>query len=84
MWDLKRNSYLTGFQIIVAGRLTRKERAAFMIRKSGRISFSSKNRDVHYACDGKIMRFGMVGVKIWFNYKRKRPAIYKLTFIHKN
>lgn len=37
-----------------------------MIRKSGRISFSSKNRDVHYDVMVKLwLWYG--GVKIWFN-----------------
>lgn len=81
IFDLRSSPLLAGFRIVVAGRLTRKERAAFMVRKNGKVTLSEKDANIHYAADFKIMRFGVVGVKVWLEKKRSRPYYYKYDFI---
>jgi len=77
---LKNTSYIQGFRIIVAGRLTRKERAAYIVRSAGDVTLGTKSCYIDYAADFKIMRFGVVGVKVWFNLTRIRPYYYVFRF----
>lgn len=81
--DLRRSPLLQGFKIVVAGRLTRKERAAFMVRKNGRVSLSQKSAIIDFSSQFKIMRFGMVGVKVWFMRKNifYKPYMYRLSMM---
>lgn len=81
--DLTRSPILQGFKIVVAGRLTRKERAAFMVRKNGRVSLSQKSAFIDYASQFKIMRFGLVGVKVWLMRKNSfyKPFLYRFSII---
>lgn len=81
IFDLRRSPRLDGFKIVVAGRLTRKERAAFLIRKKGKLTLSKNDANIDYSYDFKIMRFGLVGVKVWFQVKIKKPCFYKFTFV---
>ncbi len=39
-----------------------------------------KNLSVDYAADSKNLRFGVVGVKVWFYTKSNRPHGYCFTF----
>lgn len=71
---------IAGFRLLIAGRLTRKERAAHLIRKHGRIPLGSKNIKIDFASDYKIMRFGIVGVKIWLHLKNLNPYFYTFRF----
>lgn len=73
---LRNTGYIKGFRIIVAGRLTRKERAAYIVRTAGDITLGTKSCYIDYAADFKIMRFGVVGVKVWFYLKGIRPYYY--------
>lgn len=81
--SLKRASYIKGFRIIVAGRLTRKERAAYIIRRNGEITLANKSKPIDYAADFKVMRFGVVGVKIWFYSTVSRPYFYRFSYTYK-
>lgn len=81
---LKRMPYLNGFRILVAGRLTRKERAAYIVRQNGDITLGSKSCYIDYAADFKIMRFGVVGVKVWFHLKYAKPNYYIFSFKFKS
>jgi ribosomal protein S3 len=82
--DLKRAPTLNGFRIVVAGRLTRKERAAYILRQHGSVTLGTKSRFIDYATDAKIMRFGVVGVKVWFHLRKFHPHSYNFRFIFKN
>ena len=77
---LKNTNGLEGFRILIVGRLNRRERAAHMIRSKGSIPLSTKNKFIDYAADFKIMRFGMVGIKIWIHRKMSRPYFYTFHF----
>jgi len=82
VFDLKNSPQLLGFRLVIAGRLTRKERAAFMIRRNGNLPLAHKNKKIDFASDFKIMRFGVVGIKVWFNIKPKiRPYFYLFKFL---
>jgi hypothetical protein len=77
---LKNTAYILGFRIIVAGRLTRRERAAYIVRSSGDVTLGTKSCHIDYAADFKIMRFGVVGVKVWFHLAAIRPYYYMFNF----
>lgn len=81
---LKRIKMIRGFKILVAGRLTRKERAAYIIRRSGPLTLVKKTAIIDYATDFKIMRFGVVGVKVWLYMKYIYPYHYSFNFTYKN
>ena len=81
--SLKRTNAIKGFRILIVGRLTRKERAAHIIRKRGGIPLSSKKRNIDYAFDYKVMRFGVVGVKVWLYAKAVLPYYYTFKFLIK-
>jgi hypothetical protein len=75
---IKRANQLQGFKIVVAGRLTRKERAAHIVKIKGKIPYSTKTQAIEYYNDFKIMRFGVVGIKVWFVRKQHNPInLYK-------
>lgn len=80
---LKKASYLNGFRIIVAGRITRRERAAYLVRRSGDVTLAKKSCVIDYAADFKIMRFGVVGVKVWFHLIAVKPYYYVFKFTYK-
>jgi len=71
---------LKGFRIIISGRLTRKERASFMIKGRGAVPKAKKKAFIDYAADYKVMRFGLVGIKIWLHSKTIKPVWYTFKF----
>ena len=81
--ELKSIDYLKGFKLIVAGRLTRQERAAYIVRQSGKFSLVTKSHIIDYAENVKILRFGAVGIKLWLHTSNLRPSFYcfKFTFL---
>jgi ribosomal protein S3 len=78
---LKRNN-TKGFRILVVGRLTRRERAAHVLKQKGSIPLATKTRFVDYAAESKIMRFGAVGIKVWLFNKTSHPCFYTLRFFN--
>ena len=80
---LKRHKNVLGFRIIVSGRLTRRERASHIIQSYKKMPLSSYKHTVDYHQDIKIMKFGMVGIKIYLFVKhRGRSNYYWLKFSH--
>ena len=80
---LKRHNNVLGFRIIVSGRLTRRERASHIIKSYKAMPLSSYEHRVDYHQDIKIMKFGMVGIKIYLFVKpRNRYHYYWLKFSH--
>ena len=80
IFDLRSSPLLNGFKIIIAGRVTRKERAAFLIKKAGNLPLNKKVAKVDYAANAKIQKFGMVGIKVLLYEKRVRTSYYKFSF----
>ena len=80
--SLRNAQIIKGFRILIVGRLTRKERAAHIIRQHGRLPLASKKIEIDYASDSKTMRFGAVGVKIWLYTKNITPYSYTISFTY--
>lgn len=80
--SLRNTSLLLGFKIIVAGRLTRKERAAYIVRQYGDFTLGTKSCKLDYAADSRIMRFGVVGCKTLLTIQNKRSYYYNFTFAY--
>lgn len=76
---LKKNPAIAGFRILIVGRLTRKERGAYILRQRGSIPLSAKDKPVDYAADYKILKFGLIGIKVWLYSKRVNPFFYSIT-----
>lgn len=80
---LKRHRNVLGFRIIVSGRLTRRERASHIIQSYKRMPLSSYKYKIDYNQDIKIMKFGMVGIKIYlFVIPEQRTSYYFFKFTH--
>ena len=56
---------IAGYKILITGRLTRKERAAVMIRSGKRMPLSTIKANIDYSAGFKIMKFGLVGIKVY-------------------
>ena len=56
---------ISGYKILITGRLTRKERAAVMIRSGKRMPLSTIKANIDYSAGFKIMKFGLVGIKVY-------------------
>lgn len=82
MSNLKKNRSFLGFRLIIAGRLTRKERAAFLVRKNKRVTLGSKDAIIDYHSNVQGLRFGLVGIKCWLMRRSilLRPFNYQLSF----
>lgn len=78
--DLNKSKLFCGYKIIIAGRLTRKERAAYMVYKDGTTPSNSMGQYLDYAADHLAMKFGAVGVKIWLHVMETRPPYYYYKF----
>jgi len=67
-----------GYRILVTGRLTRKERAAVILKSKGPAKMSTVESPIEYASGFKIMKFGLVGIKIWITRRtaKKSPYLY--------
>nr|ADD25161.1 ribosomal protein S3 [Didymium iridis]ADD25162.1 ribosomal protein S3 [Didymium iridis] len=77
---LKRLTDLDGFRIIFSGRLTRKERAAYIVRSHKSMPLSTYKAKIDYASGFKIMKFGVVGIKIYLLYTNAVPYYYFYEF----
>jgi hypothetical protein len=75
--DLNSNPHCLGFKILVTGRLTRKD-LFFQVVEYRLIA------KIHYASDHRVMRFGVVGIKVWLHTTRTRPLFYQInySFLH--
>ena len=47
-----------------------------MVRRRGIITLSDRMKYIDYANDFKIMRFGVVGVKVWLNQPKNKSYSY--------
>jgi hypothetical protein len=79
----KRQDSINGFRFIISGRLTRKERAAYIVKSHKAMPLSSAAIKIDYACDFKIMRFGVVGIKVYLLAKEDIPYYYYFEFKNK-
>lgn len=78
---LKRVHFIDGFRFIISGRLTRKERAAYIYKSHKAMPLSTYKAKVDYAYDYKIMKFGVVGIKILLLFGgEKAPCYYFFEF----
>ena len=77
---LQRLVHIEGFRIILSGRLTRKERAAYIIKNHKSIPLSTYNVPIDYATGFKIMKFGCVGIKIYLRVNTKNSPPYWYAF----
>jgi hypothetical protein len=77
---LKRLTELEGFRLIFTGRLTRKERAAYIVRSHKSMPLASYKAKVDYASGFIIMKFGVVGIKIYLLYSGNIPYHYFYEF----
>jgi len=77
---LKRLIDLEGFRLIFTGRLTRKERAAYIVKSHKSMPLASYKAKVDYASGFKIMKFGVVGIKIYLLYSGNIPYHYFYEF----
>jgi ribosomal protein S3 len=75
--------FIKGFRFIVSGRLTRKERAFFIVKSVRRMPLSSHDCRIDSAADFKIMKFGVVGIKIYLLYTETPPFYYFFEFKNK-
>jgi hypothetical protein len=80
---LNRLSVVKGYRFIVSGRLTRKERAAFIVRSARAMPLSTKSVRIDAAQDFRIMKFGIVGIKIYLLYDKTPPYYYLFEFRNK-
>jgi hypothetical protein len=81
---LQRLKHIEGFRIILSGRLTRKERAAYIIKNHHSIPLSTYSSPIDYAGGFKIMKFGCVGIKIYLKIDTISTPPYWYIFKFKN
>jgi len=79
----KQQPNINGFKFIISGRLTRKERAAYIVRSHKSVPLSTLNVKIDYASDFIIMRFGIVGIKIYLLLSDITPYYYFFEFKNK-
>jgi ribosomal protein S3 len=79
----KKLTLITGFKIVISGRLTRKERAAYIVKSGKSMPLATINSKIDYAYDFKIMRFGVVGVKVLLLSSDDTPYHYFFEFKNK-
>jgi len=80
--DLNASGLFYGYKIVLAGRITRKERAAYMLYKEGTTPSNAAGARLDYAADHLVMRFGVVGVKIWLHHMDNCSFYYYYKFIN--
>jgi ribosomal protein S3 len=78
---LKEHSNIIGFRIIVSGRLTRKDRAAFLTYYHNNLNLSTLSIPIDYAADFLIMKFGVVGIKLYLQCNKGLPYHYFFEFL---
>ena len=77
---LRRFRSIAGFRFIFSGRLTRKERAAFIVRSHKSMPLSTRSIRVDYAADSKTMKYGVVGIRVLLLIKSFSPYYYFFEF----
>jgi len=77
---LQNQGHVKGFRLIFSGRLTRKERAAYIVKSFRSMPLATYNTRVDYASDFKIMKFGVVGIKVYLLYDKAPPYYYFFEF----
>ena len=78
---IKSLTSISGYKILITGRLTRKERAAVMIRSGKRMPLSTIKANVDYSAGFKIMKFGLVGIKVYLLLNRSSLLnLYKFQY----
>jgi ribosomal protein S3 len=78
---IKHLTCIAGYKILIRGRLTRKERAAVMIRSGKKMPLSTISANVDYSQGSKIMKFGMVGIKVYLLLKPSTLInLYRFSF----
>lgn len=72
---------IAGYKIFIRGRLTRRERATVMVRSGKKMPLSTISANIDYCQGSKIMKFGMVGIKVYLLLKSTGIVnLYKFTF----
>lgn len=74
---------ITGFRFIISGRLTRKERAAYIVHSHKSMPLATTSVAIDYAYDFRIMRFGVVGIKVYLRLSKIIPYYYFFEFKNK-
>jgi len=74
--NLATSSHIRGYKFVIAGRLTRKERAGYLVYSGGLISLNTISLKLNYSADFRVMKFGVVGVKVWLRHYKQRPFYY--------
>lgn len=68
---LGRHKGLSGFKITCSGRFSRAERATYRWQKVGKVSLNNFKEFIDYDYSEVTLRFGQVGIKVWFSYNKK-------------
>lgn len=76
----KRTGFIHGFRFLITGRLTRKERATHLMKSYKAMPYASPSIKIDHASDFKIMRFGVVGIKISLLAVSRTPYHYFFQF----
>jgi len=74
---------IKGYRFIISGRLTRAERASFILKSHGTMPYSRQDVRIDVASGFKIMKFGVVGIKIHLLYNNTPPYYYYFEFRNK-
>jgi len=83
LYRLKRLPSVKGYRFIISGRLTRAERASFILKSHGTMPYSRQDVRIDVASGFKIMKFGVVGIKIHLLYTNTPPYYYYFEFRNK-
>jgi ribosomal protein S3 len=75
-----RQRFVNRLKIIISGRLTRKERASYIVKGAKSIPLTKVNVYIDYAFDFLIMRFGVVGIKVYLLSNKENPYHYFFEF----
>jgi hypothetical protein len=73
---LRTLAYIKGYRIVISGRLNRRERASYFIKSYKAMPLSTYKARVDYANDFVILKFGVVGIKVYLLYDRTPPYYY--------
>jgi hypothetical protein len=68
---LGRHKALIGFKITCSGRFSRADRATYKWQKVGKVSLNTFKEFIDYDYSEVTLRFGQVGIKVWFSYNKK-------------
>jgi hypothetical protein len=80
---LLRTRLVAGFRFIISGRITRKERASYIVHSHKSMPLASSSITIDYANDFRIMRFGVVGIKVYLRLSKNIPYYYFFEFRNK-